>query len=62
MAYYSKEQLNQMGFKGLDKNVKISDKESIYDCNEIEIGDNSRIDDFCIVSGKIKGLFRRNSL
>lgn len=54
MAYLSIEQLTNMGFKSLGENVKISDKASIYDCSEIEIGDNSRIDDFCVISGKIK--------
>ncbi|WP_416560452.1 acyltransferase [Limnohabitans sp. yimb22184] len=53
MAYLNNDQLNQMGFKRLGKNVKISDKASIYNSNEIEIGDNSRIDDFCVISGKI---------
>lgn len=54
MAYYTQEQLTQLGFKYLGKNVKISDKASIYNCDQIEISDNSRIDDFCVVSGKIK--------
>jgi acetyltransferase-like isoleucine patch superfamily enzyme len=54
MAYYTEEQLNQLGFKYIGKNVKISDKASIYNCDQIEIGDNSRIDDFCVISGKIK--------
>ena len=54
MAYYTKEQLQNLGFKYIGKNVKISDKASIYNCDQIEIGDNSRIDDFCVVSGKIK--------
>lgn len=54
MAYLSEEYLRTMGFKYLGKNVKISDKAAIYDCDQIEIGDNSRIDDFCIVSGMVK--------
>lgn len=54
MAYYTQEQLKSLGFKSIGKNVKISDKASIYDCERIEIGDNSRIDDFCIVSGFLK--------
>ncbi len=54
MAYCTNEQLMQMGFKSLGNNVKISDKASIYDADQIEIGDNSRIDDFCVVSGKVK--------
>lgn len=54
MAYYTTVQLKKLGFKYIGNNVKISDKASIYNCDEIEIGDNSRIDDFCVVSGKIK--------
>jgi len=54
MAYFKEEQLRRLGFKHIGKNVKISDKASIYNCDQIEIGDNSRIDDFCVVSGKIK--------
>jgi len=54
MAYYTESELIQLGFKYFGKNVKISDKASIYNCNQIEIGDNSRIDDFCVISGKIQ--------
>ena len=54
MAYYTQEELKNLGFKYIGKNVKISNKASIYNCDQIEIGDNSRIDDFCVVSGKIK--------
>jgi len=43
-----------MGFKSIGSNVKISDKASIYNCDQIEIGDNSRIDDFCVISGKVR--------
>ncbi|XHR84729.1 MAG: acyltransferase [Gloeotrichia echinulata GP01] len=54
MAYYTEPELEAMGFKYIGKNVKISDKASIYNCDMIEIGDRSRIDDFCVISGKIK--------
>lgn len=54
MGYYSDAELNNLGFKFVGKNVKISNKASIYNFAQIEINDNSRIDDFCIVSGKIK--------
>lgn len=54
MPYYTEKQLQKLGFKYIGKNVKISDKASIYNCDQIEIGDNSRIDDFCVISGKIK--------
>ena len=53
MSYLSPEQLASLGFKSLGKNVLISSKASIYDADRIEIGDNSRIDDFCVVSGKV---------
>ena len=53
MPFLSEEKLNTIGFKSLGKNVKISDKASIHNPETIEIGDNSRIDDFCVLSGKI---------
>jgi acetyltransferase-like isoleucine patch superfamily enzyme len=54
MAYLSRDQLAQMGFKKLGKEVKISDRASIYNADQIEIGDFSRIDDFCVISGAVK--------
>ncbi len=54
MAYYTQEELSKIGFKQIGKNVKISTKASIYNYGQIEIGDNSRIDDFCVISGKIQ--------
>lgn len=54
MAYLTASQLAERGFKSLGENVKISDKASIYNAEQIEIGDYSRIDDFCVLSGKIK--------
>jgi acetyltransferase-like isoleucine patch superfamily enzyme len=53
MAFYSHKQLEQFGFKFLGENVLISDKASIYNYGSIEIGNNSRIDDFCVISGKV---------
>lgn len=54
MAYLNQQQLEQLGFKKLGHNVLISDKASIYNAEKIEIGNNSRIDDFCVLSGNIK--------
>jgi acetyltransferase-like isoleucine patch superfamily enzyme len=54
MAYYTQKELENLNFKYLGKNVKISDKASIYNFNQISIDDNSRVDDFCVVSGNIK--------
>lgn len=54
MAYLSDETLHDLGFAELGRNVKISDKAAIYGAAEMRIGDNSRIDDFCVVSGKVE--------
>ena len=54
MAFLSQEKLESMGFKYIGRNVRISDKAAIYNADQIEIGDHSRIDDFCVVSGKVK--------
>jgi acetyltransferase-like isoleucine patch superfamily enzyme len=53
VGYLTQSQLEELGFKHLGHNVKISDLSRIYNADEISIGDNSRIDDFCILSGKI---------
>jgi galactoside O-acetyltransferase len=52
-SFYTQNELEEMGFASLGKNVLISKKASIYSPNRISIGDNVRIDDFCILSGKI---------
>lgn len=54
MSFYKEEELEKIGFKSLGKNVLISNKCSIYSPEKIEIGNNVRIDDFCILSGDIK--------
>jgi len=53
MAYLSHDQLVSMGFRSLGRDVLISDKASLYDVDRIEIGDRTRIDDFCVLSGRI---------
>lgn len=54
MPYLSESALKDLGFKKVGRNVKISDKASIYDAHRMEIGDNARIDDFCVISGGVK--------
>lgn len=53
MAYLTQEQLEKMNFQSLGKNVKISDKTSIYCPESISIGDNSRIEDLCLIKGPL---------
>lgn len=50
MGYLNLEQLANMGFARIGRDVKISDKASLYGCGRISIGDNVRIDDFCVLS------------
>lgn len=45
-----------MNFKHIGRNVTISPKASIYRPEMIEIGDNVRIDDFCILSAGDGGI------
>lgn len=52
-SFYSTDELNTIGFKSLGENILISKKASIYSPQKISIGNNVRIDDFCILSGKI---------
>ena len=52
-SFYTEKELLKLGFKSVGKNVLISKKASIYSPYNISIGDNVRIDDFCILSGKI---------
>ena len=52
-SFYSEEELAQLGLKSYGSNVLISRFASIYSPHTIEIGSNVRIDDFCILSGKI---------
>jgi acetyltransferase-like isoleucine patch superfamily enzyme len=54
VAYLAREALEAIGFASLGREVKVSDRAAIYDPELIHIGDHSRIDDFCVLSGKIR--------
>lgn len=56
MAFLSNKELENIGFKHIGKNVLISDKCSIYNPKNISIDDNTRIDDFCILSAGDGGI------
>lgn len=56
MGFLSQAQLDALNFKYLGQNVLISDKASLYNTSNISIGDNSRIDDFCIISAGGEGI------
>ncbi|WP_211213862.1 acyltransferase [Methanocorpusculum bavaricum] len=52
--FYSQNELNELGLELFGSNVMISKKSSIYSPELIQIGNNVRIDDFCILSGHIQ--------
>lgn len=52
-SFYTKQELEGLGLKSFGTNVLISRKTSIYSPEKIIIGNNVRIDDFCILSGEI---------
>jgi galactoside O-acetyltransferase len=53
MAFITNDDLEKIGFKSVGKDVLISDKCSIYNPGAISIGNNVRIDDYCLLSGVI---------
>lgn len=56
MAYLGEQELRGLGFKHLGSGVQLSDKASVYGTARIEIGDNARIDDFCVLSAGEGGI------
>ena len=56
MAFLKETDLPSLGLARCGKNVLISDKASLYNPGKISIGDNVRIDDFCILSAGEGGI------
>lgn len=56
MSFLTDGELAELGFASLGRNVLISRKASIYGASRISIGDNSRIDDFCVLSAGAGGI------
>lgn len=59
-SFYSIEELSEIGFKSLGNNVLISRKASFYGVSRISIGNNVRIDDFCVLSTGKGGIYIGN--
>jgi len=57
MAWLSPHELSLMKFASIGRGVLISDKASIHNNNNISIGNNVRIDDFCVLSAGEGGIF-----
>ena len=56
MAWLTIEQIKAMGFAKYGQNVLLSDKASYYNCKNIRLGNNVRIDDFCVLSAGEGGI------
>ena len=56
MAMLDQATIKSMGFASLGENVLISDRASFYNCANISLGSNVRIDDFCVLSAGIGGI------
>ncbi|MEG1621738.1 MAG: acyltransferase [Alistipes sp.] len=52
-SFYTDDELKTMGFASIGHAVLLSRKTSIYGAAKMSIGNNVRIDDFCILSGSI---------
>ena len=53
-SFMSPEELQNVGFKSYGENVLISRNATIYGAENMSLGNNIRIDDFCILSGRIE--------
>ena len=45
-----------MGFGAVGAGVLLSDKASFHNCANIQLGDNVRVDDFCVLSAGVGGI------
>lgn len=55
-SFYTEEELKAIGFQSVGRNVLISRKTSLYGVSRISIGDNVRIDDYCVISAGSGGI------
>jgi len=56
MGTLSRKQIDEMGFAFVGEDTFLSDKASYYGCSRISIGNNTRVDDFCVLSAGVGGI------
>lgn len=56
MAMLTRDAVQELGFASVGENVQISDRATFYGAERIEIGNNVRIDDFCVLSAGAGGI------
>ena len=52
MGWLGRRELDRLGFRSLGRDVRISDRCSIYGAEAISIGNHVRIDDFAIITAR----------
>ncbi|WP_127347768.1 acyltransferase [Pseudidiomarina mangrovi] len=62
MPFLTSIKLKKMGFASIGQNVLISDKASIHNAGKVFIGNDVRIDDFCVVSAGDGGVYIGNNI
>ena len=53
MPFVDRATLESIGFRELGNNVLVSDRAAIYNPEQVSLADNVRIDDFCVLAGRI---------
>ena len=56
MAFLTHNEIKKMGFLSIGENLQISDRASFYGVERIAIGNNVRIDDYCVLSAGLGGI------
>jgi galactoside O-acetyltransferase len=56
MAMLSREAIEHMGFASVGENAQISDRATFYGLARIVLGNNVRIDDFCVLAAGVGGI------
>lgn len=56
MAMLTREAIETLGFASVGENVQLSDRASFYGASRIALGNNVRIDDFCVLSAGVGGI------
>lgn len=56
MSYYTESELRELGLKDFGERVRISRKISLYGAGNLAVGNDVRIDDFCVISAGENGV------
>ena len=60
MTVLSRYAIEAFGFSSVGENVQISDRASFYGASRIVLGNNVRIDDFCVLAAGVGGILIGN--